>query len=106
MLDEQLLNVGQRTGEERTAYLLLWLFDRAAARGLSRGEQFTFPFSQPLVADALGLSLVHTNRILNRFMRRGLIALDKRQIALKNLGGLKKIAEWEDGETMMPRPFI
>ena len=55
----------------------------------------TFPFSQPLLADALGLSLVHTNRILNRFMRRGLITLNKRQIVL-NDRGLRKIADWQD----------
>ena len=95
MLDEHLLSVGQRTGEERAAHLLLFLFDRAGARS-DRGGRSTFPFSQPLIADALGLSLVHTNRILNRFTRRGLIELNKRQMALKDLDGLKEIAEWEE----------
>jgi len=105
MLDEHLLNVGQRTGEERAAYLLSFLSDRARGRGLSRSERLTFPFSQPLIADALGLSLVHTNRILNRFTRRGLIALNKRQLVLKNLDALRKIAGWEEPERLA-RPFI
>ncbi len=105
MLDEHLLSVGQRTGEERAAHLLLFLLDRARARGLADGDTVTFPFSQPLVADALGLSLVHTNRILNRFMRRGLIALNKRQIALKDADGLRAIAGW-DAAAIPPRPFI
>lgn len=105
MLDEHLLSVGQRSGEERAAYLLLFLFVRARSRGLVRGSHAVFPLSQPLVADALGLSLVHTNRVLNRFTRRGLIALNKRQITLIDLKGLKEIADWEPA-AQSPRPFI
>ncbi len=105
MLDEHLLSVGQRTAEERAAFLLMFLFERARVRGLTDGEQMTFPFSQPLLADALGLSLVHTNRILNRFMRRGLITLNKRQIVLNSLDGVRKIADWQD-EPKPPRPLI
>ncbi len=106
MLDSHLLSVGQRTGEERAAYLLVFLFERARSRNLTRGDKVNFPFSQPLLADALGLSLVHTNRILNRFARRGLIALDKRQIAIRNLAGLRKIADWQQDPEPPPRPFI
>ncbi len=105
MLDEHLLSVGQRTGEERAAYLLVFLFDRARLRGLAHGSTVTFPFSQPVVADALGLSLVHTNRILNRLTRRGLIGLNKRQIALRDLDGLRAIAAWDEA-VKPPRPFI
>jgi CRP/FNR family transcriptional regulator, anaerobic regulatory protein len=106
MLDSHLLSIGQRTGEERAAYLLVFLFGRARSRNLTRGEKVIFPFSQPLLADALGLSLVHTNRILNRFARRGLIGLEKRQIALRNLAGLRKIADWHEDSEPPPRPFI
>ena len=105
MLDEHLLNVGQRTGEERAAHLLMFLHQRVKSRGLVRGDKTTLPIAQPLIADALGLSLVHTNRILNRFTRRGLIALQKRQIALKDLNGLREIAKWEE-PTRPPRPLI
>ncbi len=106
MLDGHLLSIGQQTGEGRAAHLMLFLFQRARVRGLTRGDRLTLPFSQPLVADALGLSLVHTNRVLNRFARRGLIALNKRQITLLNVAGLAKIAEWEETTEPPPRPFI
>ena len=105
MLDDHLLSVGQRSGEERAAYLLVFLFERARARELTKGDKMVFPFSQPMVADALGLSLVHTNRILNRFMRDGHVALNKRQIELKNLNALRRIADWSDS-TPSERPFI
>ena len=105
MLDEHLLNVGQRTGEERTAYLLLFLYGRAEKRGLTRGGHIAFPFTQAHVADALGLSLVHTNRVLNRLARRKLIVLKKGKLELINRKGLAKLVEWEPGEALA-RPYL
>src|SRR5690606_31021671 len=60
ILDEHLLNLGQRSAEERTAFLLLFLFARAELRGLTRGSAVDLPFTQQHIADTLGLSLVHT----------------------------------------------
>ena len=105
MLDEHLLNVGQRTAEERAAYLLLFLFSRAEARGMTKGNKISFPFTQPHIADTLGLSLVHTNRTLNSLARRKLIVLGQRQLELVNRKGLAKIAQWEEPEPTQ-RPYI
>ncbi len=105
VLDEHLLSLGQRTAEERAAYLLLFLFARAEVRGLTKGNSFAFPFTQPHIADALGLSLVHTNRVLNRMARRKMIVLNKRHLELIDRERLAEIARWEprsDG----PRPYI
>jgi CRP/FNR family transcriptional regulator, anaerobic regulatory protein len=105
MLDEHLLSIGQRTAEERAAYLLLFLFTRAEARGLTRGNRISFPFTQPHIADTLGLSLVHTNRILNRLERQKLLTLHKRELELIDRKRLAKIARWETPPER-PRPFI
>ena len=37
ILDEHILNLGQRSAEERTAFLILFLFARAEARQMTRG---------------------------------------------------------------------
>ncbi len=95
ILDEHLLSVGRRTAEERAAYLLLFLFSRAEVRGLTRGNTIAFPFTQPHIADTLGLSLVHTNRILNRLARRKVIAIRQRQLELLNRDALVRIARWD-----------
>lgn len=104
-LDEHLLNVGQRTAEERVAFLLLFLFSRAEARGLTRGATVEIPFTQQHIADTLGLSLVHTNRTLNRLARRGLIAWNQRTLRLVDRKALSALAGWHD-LTEENRPYI
>jgi CRP-like cAMP-binding protein len=105
MLDEHLLSIGQRTAEERAAYLLLFLFSRAEARGMTKGNKISFPFTQPHIADTLGLSLVHTNRVLNRLARRKTIVLKQRELDIVDRKQLCEIARWEDAEPTT-RPFI
>lgn len=104
ILDEHLLSIGQRTAEQRAAYLLLYIFTRAEARGMTSGRSLDFPLTQRHLADALGLSLVHTNRVLNRLLRNKVIAWSNRRLRI-NPKALAKIADWEpDSET--GRPFI
>jgi CRP/FNR family transcriptional regulator, anaerobic regulatory protein len=71
MLDEHLLSVGQRRATERMAYLLLHLFRRAQQSGLGSKKRVEFPFTQQHLADALGFSIVHTNKTLKRLRATG-----------------------------------
>ncbi len=65
MVAEALATVGQQPAVARIAWALLRLFRRGAAVGLANdGDSIPFPFRQQDLADAMGLSLVHTNRIL------------------------------------------
>lgn len=105
ILDEHLLNLGQRSAEERTAFLLLFLFDRAEARGLTRGSSVTLPYTQQHIADTLGLSLVHTNRTLNRLARKHLISWQSRTLRLVDRKALAALAGWE-GLPEGQRPYI
>ncbi|MDP1685260.1 Crp/Fnr family transcriptional regulator, partial [Hydrogenophaga sp.] len=67
LVDDTLLSVGRRSAEERIAMLLILLFKRAAALQADAGAQgVPFPLTQQHVADALGLSLVHTNKTLRK----------------------------------------
>jgi CRP/FNR family transcriptional regulator, anaerobic regulatory protein len=71
MLDEHLLSIGQRRANERMAYLLLHLFRRAQQSGLGNKKKVDFPFTQQHLADALGFSIVHTNKTLKRLRGTG-----------------------------------
>ena len=71
MLGDYLLTVGQRRAGERVAFILLHLFQRARQVGLVRGNTVSFPFTQEHLADAIGFSLVHTNKTLNRLRKTG-----------------------------------
>lgn len=105
VLDEHLLSIGQRNAEARAAYLLLFLFSRAKARGMTRGKSVAMPLTQQHVADTLGLSLVHTNRVLNRLTRRGIISWRNRQLHIANIDRLSEIAGWEP-VAVEERPYI
>ena len=73
ILAEQVVRLGRRNAYQRTAHLLLELWQRLRIVGVINGDSFPFPFSQEDLADALGLSVVHTNRVLNQLRREGLL---------------------------------
>lgn len=105
LLDSNLLAVGRRTALERMAYLVMLLFHRARSLGLADHGRVDFPFTQQHVADALGMSLVHTNKTLARLRDRGLVSWSKREFRIKNETGLAKLANWEPHEERA-RPFL
>ena len=71
-VDENLTSVGRRTAAERVAALIITLYKRATALDLVTDNSFEFPLTQQHIADALGLSLVHTNKTLARLRRMGM----------------------------------
>ena len=106
ILDENLLSIGRRTAMERLAYLLLTIFDRAAEIGLTRGDTIQFPFTQQHVADTLGLSLVHTNKTLQRLAATRTMRWKDRKFELLDREALTKIANYERAKARARRPFI
>lgn len=76
MIDDNLVTTGRRNAGERVAMLLMHLYRRAERLGLVRDGWVAFPFNQQHIADALGLSLVHTNKTLRRLQRMGLHKID------------------------------
>jgi CRP/FNR family transcriptional regulator len=76
--EDQLLTLGQRTGFERVAYLLWHLFDRARDVGLAVDNVLELPLRQQHLADTLGLSLVHTNKTLQKIRELGAIDIRER----------------------------
>jgi CRP/FNR family transcriptional regulator, anaerobic regulatory protein len=107
LVDEHLLSVGRRSAEERVAALLILLFKRAAALLPDRGASgIPFPLTQQHIADALGLSLVHTHRTLAKLARRGLHRIEGGRLSLPNPRALERLADLY-GDGMPPqRPLI
>jgi len=106
MLDEGLLSVGRRTAVERLAYLLLTLFQRAEEIGLTKGDTIQFPFTQQHVADTLGMSLVHTNKTLQRLNASKTMRWKDRRFEILVREALAKIANYEATAPRTRRPFI
>lgn len=71
---ERITSIGRKTALERIAALLLELFYRLSHRAPSaRGEELRIPLTQPLIADATGLTPIHTNRMLGELRSRRII---------------------------------
>lgn len=105
MLDDHLLSLGRRTAVERAAYLIAFLYQRAASVGLNAHSALYLPITQMHVADTLGLSIVHTNKTLRKLADRQLIRWLDRSCEVIDIDGLMLVAEWE-GPPERKRPLI
>ncbi len=106
IVDENLVSVGRRTAAERIAMLLIRLYKRALALQPGVGQAVLFPVTQRHIADALGLSLVHTNKTLRRLQRLGLYRLVDNRLVLLDPGALERMAEWYGSGVPDARPLI
>lgn len=71
---DRLTSLGRKTAEERMATLLLELFYRLRRRApQAKGDVIRLPLTQTHIADALGLTPVHTNRTLGLLRQKGVI---------------------------------
>lgn len=73
-LGETIATLGQRDATERVAWALARIWQRMSALGLRTDEGVLLPFRQHELADALGLSPVHTSRTVTSLRAMGLIA--------------------------------
>lgn len=75
LLLDHMVRLGQQTAYERVAHFLVELQRRLQIVGLGDAQRFPLPLTQEMLADALGLSIVHVNRTLQQLRREGLIEL-------------------------------
>ena len=61
--------------------------------GSARSSGFACPLNQYLLADALGLTAIHVNRILRQLRERGLLTFREGSVAFHDLAGLRTLAE-------------
>ncbi len=94
MLDDQLVTTGRRNAGERIAMLLMHLYRRADLIGMVDDGWVDFPFNQQHIADALGLSLVHTNKTLRRLQRLGLHEIDEGKLRILEPRALETLGDY------------
>jgi CRP-like cAMP-binding protein len=73
MMRSHLLAVGRMTARERIAYLVWELTHRLEMVAESPPRVYRLPISQELMADAVGLSVVHVSRTLAALQREGIV---------------------------------
>lgn len=93
---EWMLNVGRRSAISRVAHLLLELAWRSQELGLSDGRTFIMPVTQVDLADATGLSAVHTNRSLQRLRADGLIRTYGRKVVIEERAQMVSLSNFHE----------
>ena len=81
-----MVGLGRRSALSRIAHLLCELLVRLRAVELVEDHAFALPVTQAELADALGISTVHVNRVLQDLRGDNLITLH---------GGSVKVLDWE-----------
>jgi CRP-like cAMP-binding protein len=92
VLREWIVNVSRRSAEQAVAHLFCELLARLEAVGLRVADGFEFPVTQSELADTIGLSAVHVNRVIQELRARKLIVLNTQGLQILNIEALKKLA--------------
>ncbi|MET7248188.1 Crp/Fnr family transcriptional regulator [Methylobacterium sp. EM32] len=93
-LVNQVVRLGRQTAYERVAHFLLEVRERLAAVDRVQENRFSFPITQEVLADALGLSVVHMNRTMQQLRRDGLVEQRATAITLRDVPALISIADY------------
>ena len=94
LLVDQIMRLGRQTAVERLVHLMLELHERLGRVGLADEGCFAMPLAPEVLADALGLSVVHVNRAIQQLRRDGLLEVRNGTVALMQRERLQDLADW------------
>lgn len=95
-LTERLVSVARRSALQSIAHLLVQLWSRHRLLAGPDQAPFQMPVTQVHLADCLGLSPVHVNRMLRRLREGGLVQVRRGEILIVDPAGLKAMADFDD----------
>lgn len=91
-----IVSMGRRSSTERVAHLICELYLRARNIGLTGNGEFALPLSQLVLADALGMTAVHINRVLKELRLAGAMALKRGSVIILDAAKLVQIAGFDE----------
>ena len=92
---EWVTNVGQREAYSRIAHVFCELIVRLRAVGLVEDHRCDLPITQAEFADAIGVSHVHVNRVLQEMRANGLIETQGTQVTIPDWETLKRVGDFD-----------
>ena len=93
-LHSWVVGLGQGSSEERLALLLIDFHGRLVLSGSIPPEALTFnmPLTQAQLADHLGITPVHVNRVLKSFRESGIVTVREGRVSIGSLEALARRA--------------
>ncbi|MFZ2101077.1 MAG: Crp/Fnr family transcriptional regulator [Oricola sp.] len=92
---EHIVNIGRRSAAVRLAHLLLELGTRLENVGLADADGYDCPLTQHDLADALGLTAIHVNRMLRELRQSSLLSFRNGKVKFVNKDSLARFASFE-----------
>lgn len=86
----QIVRLGRLNAQERIGDMLLEFCERLAPAGLVDHDSFDLPLTQEMMGDALGLTSVHINRMLQMARRDGVLTLRSGRVILHDREALAR----------------
>jgi CRP-like cAMP-binding protein len=93
---EWLVGMGRLSAAQRTGHLICEVYARLRAVGLAEDHSFAFPITQAAMADAVGISTVHINRVLQELRQDDLIGWDRGLLVIRHWNALAAMAQFDD----------
>jgi len=93
---EWIVNLGRRDSRSGLCHLLCEFARRLEVAGQSGGDGHDLSMTQEQLADALGITPVHVNRILRELDREGLVVRDHRLLRVPSWEALRKAGGFSD----------
>ena len=106
MVVEHLVGVGRREADARVAHFLLELGARLSLVGIGSKEGYDCPLTQYHLADALGLSAIHVNRVLRQLRERAVVTFRNGHVTFHDYGGLVDLAEFDPAYLDQSGPLL
>lgn len=95
MVVEHLVNLGRRSAKDRMAHFLLELGARLYLVGIGDKTGYQCPLTQYHLADALGLTAMHVNRVLRELRDDGLVTFQKGRVCFDDFERLRELASFD-----------
>lgn len=103
---EWLISMGRRSAFEHVAHLFCELYLKLQAVGLATNFQCKLPITQADLADALGLTPVHVNRVLQEMRGRNLITLRGQMLVIQAWDELLRVSEFDPTYLQLERSGV
>lgn len=89
-------SMGRRASIERVAHLMCELYLRARNIGLTLEPKLALPLSQLMLADSLGMTPVHLNRVMKELRESGAMTLQRGSLIIEDPSHLIRIAGFDE----------